>query len=71
MTRSGLAAETNGRNGSIGAEWLGQGEARGIFTSVPDRARKIRRYIRQYNKAQKPIRWSYRNPAHRINSIRN
>ncbi|PYR30064.1 MAG: hypothetical protein DMF90_28490, partial [Acidobacteria bacterium] len=42
--------------------------ARGIFTSVPDLARKIRRYIRQYNKAAKPIRWSYRNPAHRISS---
>jgi transposase len=42
--------------------------ARGIFTSVPDLARKIRRYIRHYNKAAKPIRWSYRNPAHRISS---
>jgi hypothetical protein len=40
--------------------------ARGIFTSVPHLARKIRRYIRHYNKAAKPIRWSYRNPAHRI-----
>src|SRR5215471_6505943 len=42
--------------------------ARGIFTSVTDLARKIRRYIRHYNKAAKPIRWSYRNPAHRISS---
>jgi len=42
--------------------------ARGIFTSVPDLARKIRRYIRHYNKAPKPIRWAYRNPAHRIGS---
>ena len=42
--------------------------ARGIFTSVPDLARKIRRYIRHYNQAAKPIRWSYRNPAHRISS---
>ena len=42
--------------------------ARGIFTSVTDLARKIRRYIRHYNKAAKPIRWSYRNPAHRIGS---
>jgi transposase len=38
--------------------------ARGIFTSVADLARKIRGYIRDYNKAAKPIRWSYRNPAH-------
>jgi transposase len=42
--------------------------ARGIFTSVADLARKIRRYIRHYNKAPKPIRWHYRNPAHRISS---
>jgi transposase len=42
--------------------------ARGVFTSVADLARKIRRYIRHYNKAPKPIRWAYRNPAHRIGS---
>jgi transposase len=41
---------------------------RGIFTSVADLARRIRTYIRHYNKAPKPIRWSYRNPAHRISS---
>jgi transposase len=42
--------------------------ARGVFTSVTDLARKIRRYIRHYNKQAKPIRWSYHNPAHRIGS---
>jgi len=42
--------------------------ARGIFTSVADLARKIRRYIHRYNQARKPIRWAYRNPAHRIGS---
>jgi len=42
--------------------------ARGIFTSVPDLARRIRKYIRHYNTAPKPIRWSYRNPSHRIGS---
>jgi len=42
--------------------------ARGIFTSVADLARKIRRYIWHYNKTAKPIRWSYGNPAHRISS---
>ena len=42
--------------------------ARGIFTSVADLARKIRRYIRHHNKTAKPIRWSYRNPMHRIGS---
>jgi len=40
--------------------------ARGIFTSVPDLARRIRTYIRHYNKQPKPIRWSYNNPANRI-----
>jgi transposase len=42
--------------------------ARGTFTSVADLARKIRRYIHRHNKAPKPIRWAYRNPAHRISS---
>jgi transposase len=40
--------------------------ARGIFTSLPDLARKIRRYITRYNEDPKPIRWTYSNPAHRI-----
>jgi transposase len=42
--------------------------ARGIFTSVADLARRIRTYIRHYNKQAKPIRWNYKNPAHRISS---
>ena len=42
--------------------------ARGIFKSVADLPRKIGRYIRHCNKAPKPIRWAYRNPAHRIGS---
>jgi transposase len=59
------------------ASWLNQVElwfakierdllARGIFTSLPDLARKIRRYITRYNQDPKPIRWTYSNPAHRI-----
>jgi transposase len=59
------------------ASWLNQVElwfakierdllARGIFTSVADLARKIRRYIRHYNKTATPVRWRYRSPAHRI-----
>jgi len=40
--------------------------ARGIFTSLPDLARKIRRYITRYNDDPKPIQWTYSNPAHRI-----
>jgi len=40
--------------------------ARGIFTSVPDLARKIRRYILRYNEHPKPIRWTYNDPTHRI-----
>ncbi len=38
----------------------------GIFTSVADLKRKLMRYIRQYNRAPKPVKWVYRNPAHRI-----
>ena len=40
--------------------------ARGIFTSVADLKRKLMRYIRQYNRTPKPVKWVYRNPAHRI-----
>ncbi len=50
--------------------WFGKIErdllARGILTSIPDLARKIRRYITRYNEDPKPIRWTYSNPAHRI-----
>jgi transposase len=50
--------------------WFGKIErdllARGIFTSIPDLARKIRRYITRYNEDPKPIRWTYSNPVHRI-----
>ena len=40
--------------------------ARGIFNSKADLSRKLMRYIRHYNKAAKPFKWTYRNPAHRI-----
>jgi transposase len=40
--------------------------ARGIFTSVADLRRKILRYIRRYNTAATPFRWSYADPARRI-----
>jgi hypothetical protein len=33
--------------------------ARGIFTSVKDLARKLRRYIKTYSAKAKPIRWKY------------
>src|SRR5271155_1739594 len=40
--------------------------ARGVFTSVKDLARKLKRYIRHYNRAPKPLNWTYRDPSHRI-----
>lgn len=73
-----LASQPTGREIHVIADYLSthktQAEigrdllARGIFTSVPDLARKIQRYIRHYNRAARPIRWSYRNPAHRFSS---
>jgi transposase len=33
--------------------------ARGIFTSVPDLARKLRRYINAYSANARPIQWKY------------
>jgi transposase len=50
--------------------WFGRIErdllTRGIFTSVQDLARQIRRYIRHYNDIAKPIRWKYSDPTRRI-----
>jgi transposase len=40
--------------------------ARGVFTSVPDLKRKLMRYIRQYNKQPKPVKWKYFDPSRRI-----
>jgi transposase len=40
--------------------------ARGIFTSVKDLARKLRRYINAYSAHAKPIRWKYSDPSRRI-----
>jgi len=40
--------------------------ARGVFTSVSDLKRKLMRYIRQYNKNTKPVKWKYFDPSRRI-----
>jgi transposase len=40
--------------------------ARGVFTNVKDLDKKLMRYIRQYNKNPKPIKWKYDNPNKRI-----
>ncbi len=37
--------------------------ARGIFTSVPDLARKLRRYINAYSANARPIQWKYSDPS--------
>jgi transposase len=42
--------------------------ARGIFTSVPDLARKLRRYINAYSANAKPIQWKYSDPSRRVRS---
>ena len=39
--------------------------SRGIFTSLKDLDKKLMRYIRQHNKAPKPLKWKYDNPQHR------
>ena len=59
------------------ASWLNQVElwfakvkrdllSRGIFTSVTDLARKLRRFITKYNERAKPVRWAYADPTRRI-----
>lgn len=42
--------------------------ARGVFTSVPDLARKLRRYINAYSANAQPIRWKYSDVNRRIRS---
>ena len=42
--------------------------ARGIFTSVLDLKRKLMRYIRQYNKNPRTVKWKYFDPSRRITS---
>lgn len=39
---------------------------RGVFTSVADLSRKIRKYIQAYTKSAKPFRWTYTDPKRRI-----
>ena len=59
------------------ASWLNQIElwfakvkrdllGRGIFTSLADLARKLRRFITKYNERAKPVRWAYAAPTRRI-----
>jgi transposase len=43
--------------------------ARGIFTSVADLARKIRKYIRAYAKVARPFRWSFSDPTRRLGQL--
>jgi transposase len=39
---------------------------RGIFTSVADLARKLRKYIGAYAQSARPFRWTYTDPQRRI-----
>jgi hypothetical protein len=40
--------------------------ARGVFSSVSDLARKLRRYINAYLANARPIRWKYSDATRRI-----
>jgi transposase len=42
--------------------------ARGVFASVADLGKKLRRYIRAYSKSAKACRWTYTNPSRRIST---
>lgn len=39
---------------------------RGVFTSVPNLARRIMKYIRHYNDDPRPVKWRYDDPSRRI-----
>src|SRR5689334_11514340 len=40
--------------------------ARGVFTSVADLGKKLRKYIRAYSNSAKPFRWTYTDSKRRI-----
>jgi transposase len=40
--------------------------ARGVFTSVRDLARKLRRFINAYSANARPIQWKYSDPTRRL-----
>jgi transposase len=42
------------------------GIRRGVFTSVADLARKLRKYIAAYARSARPFRWTYTDPQKRI-----
>ena len=44
---------------------------RGIFTSVSDLAKKIKRFIAKYNQNPKPVKWKHNDPAKRIAATTN
>lgn len=52
--------------------WFGKVQrdviARGVFTSVADLKRKLMRYIRQYNKKPKIVKWKYVDPSRNLSS---
>ena len=61
------------------SSWLNQAEiwfakiereviARGMFTSVSELARKLRRYINAYSANARPIQWKYSDPTRRVRS---
>lgn len=41
---------------------------RGVFTSIKDLDKMLMRYIRQYNKDPKPLKWIFADPARHITS---
>lgn len=43
--------------------------SRGVFSSVSDLARKLRRYIRAYSAHAKPFKWKYSDPTHHIGNL--
>src|SRR5216683_4273255 len=52
--------------------WFGKIErdviARGVFTSVSDLNKKLLRYIRQYNKSPRTVKWKYADPSKHIST---
>ena len=43
--------------------------SRGVFSSVSDLARKLKRYTRAYSAHAKPFKWKYSDPTRHIGNL--
>jgi hypothetical protein len=63
-----LYAAFNTKTGEVLGKTAARHTSRGVFTSVSDLKRKLLRYIRQYNKSPRTVKWKYADPSRHIST---